>query len=82
MSEYLKTILTISIHSKDESPIFGMSSTHVSLDDDGGGPFLILKQCNDHIQNGEIRLEFDELPLIMEAAQQLINQQPLFKDIK
>lgn len=81
MSEYLKTILTISIHSKDENPIFGMSSTHVSLDDEAGGPFLVLKQCNDQSQTGEIRLVFDELSLIVEVANELMTQ-IAFKDIK
>lgn len=81
MSEYAKTILAISVHKSNESANFGEGATHVCIDDEGGGPYLILKQSNDWSENGEIRLEFEELPLIVEAANQLINQTG-FKDIE
>lgn len=69
--KYKSTILSISIHSAEENPIFGEGATHVCLEDEAGGPFIILKQCSDNIEAGQVRLSFEELPLIIKAIDQL-----------
>jgi hypothetical protein len=40
MSTYTKTIVKVSVHLYDESPVFGESSTHISLDDEGAGLYI------------------------------------------
>jgi hypothetical protein len=63
------TVTEISIHSKDESPIFGELATKVSLNDEGNGPFVCIKQETNH--TNEIRLDFDDIPQILKAIEML-----------
>lgn len=73
---YKKTILTVAIHPEDVNPVFGESSTHISVQDDGGGPFIRLFQCNDETENGTVKLDLQELELVFEAAKELVSQFP------
>lgn len=68
-TRYAQTTTTISIHLVGDSPVFGESVTTVSLDDEGGGPFIVL-----HRPDGaqQIRLDLKELELIMDAARMLM----------
>ncbi len=68
-TKYAQTTTTISIHRVGDSPVFGESVTTVSLDDDGGGPFIVLHQPDGAQQ---MRLDFKELELIMDAARMLM----------
>lgn len=68
-TKYAQTTTTISIHRVGDSPVFGESVTTVSLDDDGGGPFIVLHQPDGAQQ---VRLDFKELELIMDAARMLM----------
>lgn len=71
MKTHNLTPITYSIHREGDSPMFGESSIHVSLEDEGGGEFLIITQNSDNPEAGVIRLDFEELPLILEAAKLL-----------
>jgi hypothetical protein len=71
--KYTQTIKTIIVHPEDE-PLFHESATHVSIDDEGGGHYLILTQFPDDPEPGQIRLDFDELDAVYAAAKQLLNQ--------
>jgi hypothetical protein len=71
MMKYKSTILAISVHSDMENPIFGEGATHVCLEDEAGGPFIILKQTHDQAEPGQVRLSFEEIPLIVKAIDQL-----------
>lgn len=68
-TKYAQTTTTISIHRVGDSPVFGESVTTVSLDDDGGGPFIVLHQPDGAQQ---MRLDFRELELIVDAARMLM----------
>lgn len=65
------TPIKYSIHREGDSPMFGETSIHVSLDDDGAGEFLTIQQNSDNPEAGVVRLDFEELPLILEAAKLL-----------
>jgi len=73
-SELKSTILKISIHRDNINPVFGEGATHVSIDDEGGGGFIV-------IENGEgkLRLELNELELITKTARKLLNQYVKYK---
>ena len=63
--------LTVSVYLEDDNPVFGESATHVSVDDDAGGEFIILTQSTD---DGDMKLKFDieELRLVLEVAENLM----------
>ena len=65
------TPITYSVHRKGDNPVFGESSIHISLEDDGGGEFVVIRQNTDDAEKGIIRLDFEELPLISEAVELL-----------
>lgn len=68
--KYRITPVTYSVHLEKDNPIFGESVVQVTLDDEAGGPFIILKQVNEH-DNGTVRLDFDEFQTIVEAVASL-----------
>lgn len=69
------TVVSISVHRPDESPIFGESSTIVSLDDEGGGPFIVLTQHNEREDHAQA-FDLEELREVLAAAEQLIGGWP------
>jgi hypothetical protein len=71
--KYTQTIKTIIVHPKGE-PLFDESATHVAIDDEGGGHYLILTQFPDDPEPGQVRLDSDELEAVYSAAKQLLNQ--------
>ena len=66
------TPIGMSVHLPDESPIFGVSSTHVIVDDEAAGPFIVLRQFRDNAKLGEVRLDIAELEAVLRAARRLI----------
>ena len=58
--KYTQTIKTIIVHPEEE-PLFDESATHVAIDDEGGGYYLIITQFPDDPEPGQIRLDPDEL---------------------
>lgn len=71
--KYIQTIKTIIVHPEGE-PLFDESATHVAIDDEGGGHYLIITQFPDDPEPGQIRLDPDELEQVYFAAQQLLTQ--------
>lgn len=73
--KYAITPIKLSVHLKDVSPIFGEQVTHVSLDDEGAGMFIVLEQDNaDGVvrkETNRIRIDFDEFAVITSAIKQL-----------
>ena len=71
------TPIAVSIHRQSENPIYGKTGgtgegiLHVSVDSEGGLPFLVLKQLEDAPDPGVIRLDVTELPYLLQAAQHL-----------
>jgi hypothetical protein len=77
MTTYMKTIIKVSIHAQTESPIFGESSTHISLEDEAGGIYLKLEQCNDNSENGCVTFEnLEHLEAVVAAAKELLENSP------
>ena len=76
--DYLKvTPLSVAIHRQSENPVYGKDGSpgagilHISIDDDGGGPFLVIKQLEDDPKPGVVRMNPEELPFLLQAAQRL-----------
>jgi hypothetical protein len=69
-----QTNLCISVHNSKENPIYGAGATHIRVEDEAAGPFLIISQCGDERGQQEISLDFEELVEILAAAKALITQ--------
>lgn len=65
------TPIAFSVHRRGESPIYGEQTTRVTVDDEGGGPFVVISQMHDHIEPGKVSLDFDELQAVLTATQAL-----------
>jgi len=72
MIEIKTTVISMSVHRADKNPIFGEGVTHVSLQDDAGGPFIELRQCDDQSEMGMIKLDMEELDAALVAARLLM----------
>lgn len=68
------TTLVISVHEKDDNPVFGQSATHVSLEDEGAGYYIKLTQYTDNPESETIKLNFEEVDDIVEAIDMLKDQ--------
>lgn len=72
--KYATTILTVAVHREGENPVFGEGNTYVKVDDEAGGPFLVLTQDTDSGVESSIRLDYQEFLAIAEAAKMLMHQ--------
>ena len=66
------TPVCVSVHMKGESPVYGEGVTHVQLEDEGGGAFVVLRQFGDHEKAGELRFDIDELRAVAREAARLV----------
>lgn len=58
---------------KGDNPVFGDSVITVSLEDEAGGPFLVLSSTGDRLQHpGTIELDFEQWVALDKAARQLM----------
>ena len=64
---YKTTVLKVSVCPEGEDPILSEKATDVSLADEGGGPFVEIRQSNSALKTGVVRLDFDELEPVAEA---------------
>ena len=74
MSKYVSTIVSVSVHHKDVNPIFGESNVVVRVEDEGGGPFLVLEQITADSTDQSIRLDYDEFLAVAQVAKMLLEQ--------
>lgn len=76
--------LAVSVYHEDEgSPIFGESAYHVSVGDNGGGPYVTINNSADDIKPGCLELDLEALQLITEEAAKLMKiHEELKKDIE
>ena len=72
--KYKTTILQVAIHREESNPIFGEGNTYVSVDDEAGGPFLTIQQTEDVMENGKVRMDYEEFMAVAEAAKMLMHQ--------
>ena len=73
MSKFKTTILQVCVHREDTNPIFGEGNTYVRVDDEAGGPFVVLQQQDD-ARNGTVRFDYEEFLAVAEAAKMLMHQ--------
>ena len=71
--KYVQTIKSIKVY-PEGGPWFHELATEVSLEDEGGGYYVVLTQCPDAPELGQVRLDPDELNAVYSAAKQLLNQ--------
>ena len=74
MSNFKTTILQVAVHREESNPIFGEGNTYVRVDDEAGGPFLVLEQHDDDVRNGTVRFDYEEFLAVAEAAKTLMHQ--------
>ena len=73
--KYKSTVISISIHPENLNPVYGDGVTHVSIEDEGAGPFIELLQERDD-KDKCVRTDIEELELITAEAKKLIGQFP------
>lgn len=66
------TPVCVAVHREGESPVFGEGTTHVQLEDEGGGAFVILRQFGEHEKEGELRFDVDELQVVAREAARMV----------
>tara|TARA_B110000977_G_scaffold184563_1_gene248457 strand:+ start:522 stop:821 length:300 start_codon:yes stop_codon:yes gene_type:complete len=77
MTKYVSTILKVAVHRESVNPVFGEGNTYVSIDDECGGPFILIEQDSDGSSGGgtcTIRTDYEEFLAIAEAAKMLMHQ--------
>ena len=70
--EWMVTPMCVSVHLKEESPVFGEAAIHVSVDDEAGGPFVVIKQFDPSLEAGELKLDLEQLQKVCAVAKELI----------
>ena len=74
MTKYATTTLKVAVHREDVNPVFGEGVTYVIVDDEAGGPFLVIEQHDDVARPGAVRLDYEEFMAVAEAAKMLMHQ--------
>ena len=67
----LITPLQVSVHRKGDNPVYSERVIKVTVDDEGGGPFIVL-ESNEGMEDG-LRIDMDELEAVTAAARKLIS---------
>ena len=70
MSQFKTMPLGVSVYRENENPIFGEGVTHIMIEDEAAGPFIILKQYTDE-GTMEIKLDFNEVDSVFDAIKKL-----------
>ena len=79
MTKYNRTVRTVIITPSDDtdSPIFSEKAISVSVEDEAGGPFIVLSTNDEVSGRGEIRLDVEELEEAAKVARELMEQETL-----
>ena len=59
------------IHGTGE-PVFAEMNTHVEIDDEAAGPFLVIQQHRDDSEKGQVKIDVKEWPFVVKAVQMAI----------
>jgi len=73
--KYKTTITRISIHPENANPVYGEGVTHLCIQDEAAGPFITLSQVGED-KSECVRVDIEELELIVAEAKKLIGQFP------
>ena len=71
--KYIQTIKSIMVYPEGQ-PWFHELATEVSLEDEGGGYYVVLTQSPDAPEPAQVRLDPSELDVVYSAAKQLLTQ--------
>jgi len=79
MQKYNRTIRCVNITPADDtvSPLFSERAVIVTVEDEAGGPFILINTASGDSCHGEVRLDFEELEEVVAVAKMLINQETL-----
>ena len=79
MTKYNRTVRTVIITPENDtdSPIFSEKAISVSVEDESGGPFIVLRTNDEVSGRGEIRLDAEELWEAAKVAKELMEQETL-----
>lgn len=69
--KYESRITRYTIAPVDE-PIFSEMATHIEIEDESGGEFVVIGQCNEHSKDGKIAIDPEEWPLIRDTVEKLM----------
>jgi hypothetical protein len=67
---YINTITAVVVHAPDLNPVFAPGVITVRLDDEAGGPFVVLEQDIDGTVQ-QVRVCFEEVETLVQAISQL-----------
>ena len=70
MSKMKTSPICYSVYVEGDNPIFGDSATHIKMEDDFGGAFVVLEQLAEE-GTMKIKLDFDEVDDIFNAIKKL-----------
>lgn len=68
--DYDFVCIKTSVFFKEKNPIFGEGVTHISIEDEASGPYLVISQESETGMSS-IKVDVDELEIILEAAKKL-----------
>lgn len=69
-----KTVpLKYSMFYEKDNPVFGESATHISIDDEAGGGYIVLEQFSDD-GTQKLRLNLNELKELLRIANKLMSE--------
>lgn len=79
MQKYNRTIRCVYITPANEtwSPLLSENAVIVTVEDEAGGPFILINTVSTDSCKGEVRLDLEELDEVLEVAKMLINQPTL-----
>ena len=69
MSKLLTTITAMAIHTREQSPVYGEYTTHITMTDEAAGPFFEVTQ-NDKT----ISVTVEELRALLACAETMLAQ--------
>ena len=58
----------------DNEPIFSEEATHIEIDDEAAGEFIVVKQQHDKAEPGEVYFTHETWPIISAAVEQLLKE--------
>jgi hypothetical protein len=79
MTAYNRTIRCVYLTPADDtvSPLFSERAVIVTVEDEAGGPFILINTTSGDSCHGEVRLDLEELDEVVAVAKMLINQETL-----
>ena len=73
MNNFITRTTRLTVLEKGE-PLFSEKATHIELDDEAAGEFVLIRQMHDSIEPGTISVDPTEWELIKAAVDQLLSE--------